>query len=114
MNNSFAFRIAEHLAVRLMAEYPNDPAAQAQAAVLKAQQLLDAGSDEADEAVSVAKAMTGMATTLSVQEGVQMHGGIGMTDEYDIGFFMKRARVLAEMFGDTGFHADRLARAAGY
>jgi len=64
--------------------------------------------------VSVAKAMTGMATTLSVQEGVQMHGGIGMTDEYDIGFFMKRARVLAEMFGDTGFHADRLARAAGY
>ena len=43
-----------------------------------------------------------------------MHGGIGMTDEYDIGFYMKRARVLAEMFGDVGFHADRLARAAGY
>ena len=55
-----------------------------------------------------------MATTLSVQEGIQMHGGIGMTDEYDIGFYMKRARVLAEMFGDVGFHADRLARAAGY
>ena len=78
------------------------------------QQLLDQGSDRADEAVSVAKAMTTLATTLSVQEGIQMHGGIGMTDEYDIGFYMKRARVLAEMFGDANFHADRLAIAAGY
>ena len=86
----------------------------ARAAVLKAQQLLDAGHDGADEAVSVAKAMTALATTLSVQESVQMHGGIGMTDEYDIGFYMKRARVLAEMFGDANFHADRLAVAAGY
>ena len=104
-----SFQALEHRAAHLYSELEV-----ARAAVLKAQQLLDAGSDEADEAVSVAKAMTGMATTLSVQEGVQMHGGIGMTDEYDIGFFMKRARVLAEMFGDTGFHADRLARAAGY
>ena len=67
-----------------------------------------------DEAVSVAKAQAALATMLSVQEGVQMHGGIGMTDEYDIGFYMKRARALAEMFGDANFHADRLARAAGY
>jgi len=37
-----------------------------------------------------------------------------MTDEYDIGFFMKRARVLAEMFGDTNFHAERVARGRGY
>jgi hypothetical protein len=37
-----------------------------------------------------------------------------MTDEYDIGFYMKRGRVLAEMFGDANFHADQLARAAGY
>ena len=86
----------------------------ARAAVLKAQQLLDSGSDRADEAVSVAKAQSALATALSVQEGIQMHGGIGMTDEYDIGFYMKRHRVLAELFGDAGFHADRLARAAGY
>ncbi len=86
----------------------------ARAAVLKAQQLLDQGSERADEAVSVAKAMTTLATTLSVQEGIQMHGGIGMTDEYDIGFYMKRARVLAEMFGDANYHADRVAVAAGY
>ena len=86
----------------------------ARAAVLKAQQLLDSDSDRADEAVSVAKAFAATATTLAVQEGVQMHGGIGMTDEYDIGFYMKRSRVLAELFGDANFHADRLARAAGY
>jgi alkylation response protein AidB-like acyl-CoA dehydrogenase len=103
------FQALQHRAAHLYAEMEV-----ARAAVLKAQQLLDEGSDEADEAVSVAKAMTSLATTLSVQEGVQMHGGIGMTDAYDIGFFMKRARVLAEMFGDANFHADRLARAAGY
>jgi alkylation response protein AidB-like acyl-CoA dehydrogenase len=64
--------------------------------------------------VSVAKAMTGLATTLAVQEGVQMYGGIGMTDEYDIGFYMKRARVLAEMFGDANFHPHTLPREPGY
>lgn len=104
-----SFQALQHRAAHLYSEMEV-----ARAAVLKAQQLLDAGSDAADTAVSVAKAMTGMATTLSVQEGVQMHGGIGMTDEYDIGFYMKRARVLAEMFGDANFHADRIARAAGY
>jgi len=49
-----------------------------------------------------------------VQEGVQMHGGVGMTDAFDIGFYMKRCRVLAEMFGDADYHADALARLDGY
>ncbi len=104
-----SFQALQHRAAHLYSEMEV-----ARAAVLKAQQLLDQGSDRTDEAVSVAKAMTALATTLSVQEGIQMHGGIGMTDEYDIGFYMKRARVLAEMFGDANFHADRLAVAAGY
>ena len=104
-----SFQALQHRAAHLYSEMEV-----ARAAVLKAQQLLDASDAKADEAVSVAKAMTALATTLSVQEGVQMHGGIGMTDEYDIGFYMKRARVLAEMFGDANFHADRLARAAGF
>ena len=106
-----SFQALQHRAAHLYSEMEV-----ARAAVLKAQQLLDSGADAetVDAAVSIAKAMTGMATTLSVQEGIQMHGGIGMTDEYDIGFYMKRARVLTEMFGDIGFHADRLARAAGY
>jgi alkylation response protein AidB-like acyl-CoA dehydrogenase len=103
-----SFQALQHRAAHLYSEMEV-----ARAAVLKAQQLLDAGQD-ASEAVSVAKAMTGLAATLAVQEGVQMHGGIGMTDEYDIGFYMKRARVLAELFGDTNFHADALAKAAGY
>ncbi|WP_267414638.1 acyl-CoA dehydrogenase family protein, partial [Sphingomonas sp. GC_Shp_4] len=103
------FQALQHRAAHLYSELEI-----ARAATLKAQQLLDSGEAAADEAVSVAKAMSAMATTLAVQEGVQMHGGIGMTDDYDIGFFMKRARTLTEMFGDIGFHADRLARIAGY
>ncbi|WP_419807384.1 acyl-CoA dehydrogenase family protein [Sphingomonas sp.] len=104
-----SYQALQHRAAHLYSEMEV-----ARAAVLKAQQLLDSGSDQADDAVSVAKSFAALATTLSVQEGVQMHGGIGMTDEYDIGFYMKRARVLAELFGDAGFHADKLARMAGY
>jgi alkylation response protein AidB-like acyl-CoA dehydrogenase len=86
----------------------------ARAATLKAQQLLDGGSAEAEAMVSVAKAKAGRASQLAVQEGVQMHGGIGMTDEYDIGLYMKRDRVLNELFGDPAYHADKLARMKGY
>ncbi|MDQ4087298.1 MAG: acyl-CoA/acyl-ACP dehydrogenase [Pseudomonadota bacterium] len=86
----------------------------ARAATLKAQQLLDDGAEEAEAMVSVAKAKAGRASQLAVQEGVQMHGGIGMTDEYDIGLYMKRDRVLNELFGDPAYHADRLARMKGY
>ena len=56
----------------------------------------------------------GLAGTLAVQEGLQMHGGMGMTDQFDIGFFMKRARVCQELFGDSNFHADQLARMKSY
>jgi len=49
-----------------------------------------------------------------VQEGVQMHGGMGMTDQFDIGFFMKRARVCQELFGDSNYHAIQLARMKSY
>ncbi|VIO68176.1 Cyclohex-1-ene-1-carbonyl-CoA dehydrogenase [Bradyrhizobium ivorense] len=84
------------------------------AAVLKALQALDAGVDKAGTAVAVAKARAGTTATLAVQEGVQMHGGMGMTDQFDIGFFMKRARVCQELFGDSNFHADQLARGKGY
>jgi acyl-CoA dehydrogenase len=86
----------------------------ARAAVLKALQSLDADPATATAAVSVAKSRAGRSATLAVQEGVQMHGGMGMTDEFEIGFFMKRARVLQELFGDANFHADRLARMRQY
>ena len=104
-----SFQALQHRAAHLYAEMEVT-----RAAVLKAQQLLDADDPHAERATLVAKAMAGMTTTLAVQEGVQMHGGIGMTDEYDIGLYMKRGRVLAEMFGDADFHADQLARHSGY
>ena len=103
------FQALQHRAAHLYSEMEV-----ARAATLRAQQMLDSDADRADEAVSVAKAQTGLASMLAVQEGVQMFGGIGMTDEFDIGFYMKRQRVLAEMFGDANFHADKIARNAGY
>ncbi|CAN7692758.1 acyl-CoA dehydrogenase family protein [Bradyrhizobium sp. LjRoot220] len=84
------------------------------AAVLKALQTLDGDFDKAGAAVAVAKARAGTTATRAVQEGVQMHGGMGMTDQFDIGFFMKRARVCQELFGDSNYHADQLARLKSY
>lgn len=84
------------------------------ATVLKALQTLDASPDKAATIVAVAKARAGSSTELAVQEGVQMHGGNGMTDAFDIGLYMKRARVAQELLGDSNFHADRLARTNGY
>jgi alkylation response protein AidB-like acyl-CoA dehydrogenase len=83
-------------------------------AVLKALQTLDSDFEHAGAAVAVAKARAGTTATLAVQEGVQMHGGMGMTDQFDIGFFMKRARVCQELFGDSNYHADQLARMKSY
>jgi alkylation response protein AidB-like acyl-CoA dehydrogenase len=103
------FQALQHRAAHLYSELEI-----ARAAALKAQQLLDEGSDEAELMVSVAKAKAGRVSTLAVQEGVQMHGGIGMTDEYDIGLYMKRDRVLNELFGDPNYHADKVARMKGY
>ncbi|MDB5108699.1 MAG: Acyl-CoA dehydrogenase-like [Candidatus Binatus sp.] len=82
--------------------------------VLKALQALDESFASAGPICSLAKARAGTSATLAVQEGVQMHGGIGMTDEIDIGLFMKRIRVCQELFGDSNFHADRLARMSHY
>jgi len=103
------FQALQHRAAHLYSEMEI-----ARAAVLKAQQLLDEGKDSAEIYVSVAKAKAGRTTNLTVREGVQMHGGIGMTDEYDIGFYMKRDRALNEFMGDANFHAGRVAEIFGY
>ena len=86
----------------------------ARAAAFKAAELLDAGDPRADLMVSVAKAKAGRSAALAVQEGVQMHGGIGMTDEHDIGLYMKREAVLSELLGSPRFHANRVAELSGY
>ena len=64
--------------------------------------------------VAQAKARACLTANRAVQEGVQMHGGIGVTDELDMGLFMKRARVLQELFGDAAVQMDRAAVMAGY
>jgi alkylation response protein AidB-like acyl-CoA dehydrogenase len=103
------FQALQHRAAQLYIEIEIT-----RAAVLKALQTLDGNLEKAAAAVAVAKARAGSTATLAVQEGVQMHGGMGMTDQFDIGFFMKRARVCQELFGDTNFHADQLARMKNY
>ena len=82
--------------------------------VLRALQALDGQEKNAATLVCLAKASAGEVARLATNEAVQMHGGIGMTDEFDIGFFMKRARAAGETFGDAYYHTDRFAQLAGY
>ncbi len=103
------FQALQHRAAQLYIEIEIT-----RAAVLKAQQALHGDAGKAAAAVAVAKARAGSTATRAVQEGVQMHGGMGMTDQFDIGFFMKRARVCEELFGDANYHADQLARMRNY
>ncbi len=103
------FQALQHRAAHLYCEI--ELARSATNAALRA---LDARGTDTALLVSVAKAKAGDAARLATNEALQMHGGIGMTDEFEIGFFMKRARVAAETFGDSGFHGDRLARLYGF
>jgi alkylation response protein AidB-like acyl-CoA dehydrogenase len=84
------------------------------AIVRQALRALDNHDADAPLRVAQAKARACLTANRSVQEGVQMHGGIGMTDELDIGLFMKRARVLQELFGDAAYQMDRVALLTGY
>ncbi len=103
------FQALQHRAAHLYSELEI-----ASAAVIKAQQLLDGDSQKAELMVSVAKAKAARTCNLAVREGVQMHGGVGMTDEYDIGLYMKRDRSLTEFMGDQYYHAERVAQLSGY
>jgi alkylation response protein AidB-like acyl-CoA dehydrogenase len=103
------FQALQHRAAHLYGEMEA-----ARSIVLKAQNMMDDGEARADVFVAAAKAKAGLACNLAVREGVQMHGGMGMTDAYDIGLYMKRDRSLNEFFGDAYFHADRVATMNGY
>ncbi|MBN8551700.1 MAG: acyl-CoA dehydrogenase family protein [Caulobacterales bacterium] len=103
------FQALQHRAAHLYSEIEIT-----RAVILKALQAIDAGSPEAELLISAAKARAGKTGELAVQEAVQMHGGVGMTDEFDAGLYMKRMRVAQELFGDAGFHAERVAKAGGY
>jgi len=82
--------------------------------VLKALKSLDKGDAKSPVLVSIAKAKLCEVVELATNEAIQMHGGIGMTDEYEIGFFIKRARPAAMLFGDYNYHGDRFAQLCGY
>ncbi len=103
------FQALQHRAAHLYSELEIT-----QAIIIKALQAIDAGSPDASMLASVAKARAGKSGELAVQEAVQMHGGVGMTDEFDVGLYMKRMRVGCELFGDWSHHAEQLARAQGY
>ena len=103
------FQALQHRAAQLYIEIEIT-----RAAVLKALQAIDGHAPNAASSVAVAKARAGTTATRAVQEGVQMHGGMGMTDQFDIGFFMKRARVCEELLGDANYHTDQLARLRNY
>lgn len=103
------FQALQHRAAHLYGEIEI-----ARAAALKAAELLDSADPKAELMVAVAKAKAASASKLAVQEGVQMHGGIGMTDEHDIGLYMKRYAVLGELFGDAYYHRSRVAELSGY
>ena len=103
------FQALQHRAAHLFSELEL-----ARAATIGAQIAIDEGREDAPLAASIAKAKAGRVAELAVQEAVQMHGGVGMTDAFDVGLFMKRVRVLNELLGDAGFHAERVARAQGF
>ncbi|WP_300973764.1 acyl-CoA dehydrogenase family protein [Sphingomonas sp. LHG3406-1] len=94
------FQVLQHRAAHLFGEIEI-----ARAATWKAAELLDKGDERSGIMTHVAKAKAGRVSALAVQEAVQMHGGIGMTDEHDIGLYMKREKVLDALFGDSNYHA---------
>ncbi|MCX7384104.1 MAG: acyl-CoA dehydrogenase family protein [Alphaproteobacteria bacterium] len=103
------FQALKHRAAQMFAEIEVT-----RSAVLAALVAIDEGSTETPALASLAKAKANTTFNLTSSEGIQMHGGIGMTDEHEIGFFLKRSRVAEITFGSTGFHGDRYAALMGY
>ncbi|MBX9881094.1 MAG: acyl-CoA/acyl-ACP dehydrogenase [Sphingomonas sp.] len=83
-------------------------------AVEGAFEAIDSGRSDIDQAVSLAKAIASDTAKLASREMIQLHGGIGMTDEHDAGFYIKRSAVLEAMWGNAAYHRERFARLNGY
>lgn len=86
----------------------------ARSCVMAAARAIDAGDRDATKLVSLAKAKCSEAYLLAANEGVQIFAGVGMTDEYDIGFYLKRARAAELTFGDAAHHRNRWAELGAY
>ncbi len=86
----------------------------ARVSIAKAARIIDEGADDAEvaRAVSRAKARASDMVLLVTREGVQMHGGMGYTDDCDVGLFLRKAMVVATAHGSAGWHRRRYARLA--
>ena len=106
-----SFQALKHRAANMFCEIEL-----AKSCVLEALSALDEQRDgqEIAKLASLTKAKVGETFHTVSREGIQMHGGIGMTDEFDIGFFIKRAAVTEQTFGDVGFHRNRYGELEGY
>jgi alkylation response protein AidB-like acyl-CoA dehydrogenase len=104
-----SFQALQHRAAKMFTDLELS-----RSAVEAALAAIDADSPDVPELVSLAKAKMGDTFHLVSNEMVQMHGGIGMTDAHDAGFYLKRARAAEAAFGNQAFHRDRYARLQGY
>jgi alkylation response protein AidB-like acyl-CoA dehydrogenase len=104
-----SFQALQHRAARMFCEIELT-----RSIVLAALHAMDQDSTDVPLLASVAKARASDTFVLVANEAIQMHGGVGVTDELDIGFFLKRARVAEMTFGDAAYHRDRFARLQGY
>jgi alkylation response protein AidB-like acyl-CoA dehydrogenase len=104
-----SFQALKHRAAKMFCEIEVT-----RSAVVAACSALDENTNDAAALAVLAKGKANDTLDLCGDEGVQMHGGIGMTDEHEIGFFLKRARVARATFGDTAFCRDRYASLMGY
>jgi alkylation response protein AidB-like acyl-CoA dehydrogenase len=103
------FQALKHRAATLFCEVELS-----QSIVLDSLRAVDEQRPHRQRVVSAAKARVSDTAGLVTREGLQMHGGIGMTDEEEIGLFLKRAKAAELTFGDAGFHRDRFARVMGF
>ena len=104
-----SFQALQHRAARLFVEIEL-----LKSCVAAAAEAVDSDAAQAPQLVSLAKARAGDLSEKALNEAVQLHGGISVTDEFDLGLYLKRARVLQQTFGDGAFHRDRWARSRGF
>jgi len=104
-----SFQALQHRMANLFAEIEL-----CRSVVLDGLSALEQRRNDVPQIASIAKARLSDIATIVTNEGLQMHGGMGMTDQFDVGLFMKRARVAAATFGDGNFHRERYATLEGY
>jgi alkylation response protein AidB-like acyl-CoA dehydrogenase len=103
------FQALQHRAAKMFTELELT-----RSAVEAALDAIDARAPDVPVLASLAKAKANDTLHLVSNEMVQMHGGIGMTDAFDAGLYLKRARVAEAMYGSSSYHRDRFARLGGY